>query len=168
MNTAASHPRCTSLRPAPPRGFTLIEMIVVLVVIMVLAQYMVYPTQRALEQSRADIAVAGLRAIWTAQRLYYIENQTYASSVNALIAAGLLSTRDFNQTSDDSTRHYYYMIDAGATGTTFTASAWRYDRRGGALTPWNGNFSINQDGTVNGFVYLTNESNSFSPSNVFR
>ena len=36
-------------------------MMVVLVVIMVLAQFMIYPTQRALEQSRADIAVAGLR-----------------------------------------------------------------------------------------------------------
>jgi len=143
-------------------------MIVVLVVMMILAQFMVYPTQKAMEQSRADIAVAGLRAIWTAQRLYYIENQTYATSLNVLVSAGLLSLKDFNQTSDDSTRHYYYMIDAGASSTTFTASAWRYDRRDGTLTPWNGSLTINQDGTVDGYVYLTNEADSYTPANVFR
>jgi prepilin-type N-terminal cleavage/methylation domain-containing protein len=169
MNTPASHPRSTGLSVSGRRrGFTLIELIVVLVVMMVLAQFMVYPTQRALEQSRTDIAVAGLRAIWTAQRLYYIENQTYASSISTLINGGLLSNQDFNQTSNDSARHYYFMIDAGATSSSFTASAWRYDRRDGALTNWNGNLSINQDGTVDGFIYRANESNSFTPSNVFR
>jgi prepilin-type N-terminal cleavage/methylation domain-containing protein len=169
MITTSLHTQCTS-RSAPGKrcGFTLIELIVVLVVIMVLAQFMISPTQRAMEQSRTDIAVAGLRTIWTAQRLYYIENQTYASSINMLVSAGLLSNKDFNQTSNDATRHYYFMIDAGATSTTFTASAWRYDRRESGLTPWNGSLSINQDGTVDGFVYLVNESNSFTPSNVFR
>ena len=34
--------------------------------------------QLSLEQARANVAGANLRSIWSAQRLYWLENRTYA------------------------------------------------------------------------------------------
>ena len=88
--------------------------------------------------------------------------------MNTLVSTKLLAASDFNQGTTDSTRHYYYSIDAGATSTAFTARAYRYDLRNGSLQIWNNDFSINQDGTVDGYVYFSDENNSYTPSNVFR
>jgi hypothetical protein len=48
--------------------------------------------QRTLEQARADVSGASLRAIWTAQRLHWLNDpaRTYAPSLQALCDEGLL------------------------------------------------------------------------------
>ena len=77
----------SSLIPHPSslfRGFSLVEVMVVLTVIGVLIALSVPSYQRAVEQARADVAVANLRAIWSAERLFWIEHHPYTADLSAL------------------------------------------------------------------------------------
>src|SRR5450830_404694 len=80
----------TADRTPAPRGFTLTELMVTLTIIAAMTAMSVPSFQRAMEQSRADIAAANLRAIWAAQRLYWLENHAYTSDLTQLQALGLL------------------------------------------------------------------------------
>ena len=63
------------------RGYTLVEMMIVLVVMGVMISFGIPQFSRALEQSRADVAGANLRAIWTAERIYWLDNRTYTTNL---------------------------------------------------------------------------------------
>jgi prepilin-type N-terminal cleavage/methylation domain-containing protein len=65
-------------RRAAHGGFSLLEMMVVLIVVGVLVAIAAPSFQRTIEQSRTDIAAANLRAIWAAQRIYWLDYQVYA------------------------------------------------------------------------------------------
>ena len=75
-----------------PGGFTLVELMIVLTIMGVLATMCVPAFQRAIEQSRADVAAANLRAIWSAERLYWLECHSYttASHLETLRDLGLV------------------------------------------------------------------------------
>jgi type IV pilus assembly protein PilE len=75
---------------AAGRGFTLAELMVVVTLIGVLAAVAVPSFRRAVEQARADVAVANLQAIWSAQRYYWVVNRTYANDTSVLSGAGLI------------------------------------------------------------------------------
>src|SRR5271157_5862294 len=72
------------------RGYTLVEMMIVLVVVGVMISFGIPQFSRALEQARADVAGANLRAIWTAERIYWLDNRNYTSSLNVLVSLNLL------------------------------------------------------------------------------
>src|SRR4029079_13605749 len=74
------------------RGISLLELTIVTVIIGVLMTMSIPSFQRGLEQSRADLAEANLRSIWSAQRLYWIDNRTYATDLDTLGSAGLLDS----------------------------------------------------------------------------
>ena len=54
---------------------------------------------RSLESAKADVAGANLRAIWTAERIYWLDNRTYTTSLDLLVSLNLLDP------SITSTRH---------------------------------------------------------------
>ena len=101
---------------------------------------------RTIEQSHADIAGANLRAIWSAERLYWLEYRTYADNLATLVSAGLL-----DPSIAAASGRYTYAIDA-ADSSTFTASA---SRVGSAR--WSGQFTIDEEGTVTGVVQALGE-----------
>src|SRR5438093_2848998 len=72
------------------RGLSLLEMTLVLTVIGILVAFSVPSFHRAVEQSRADLAAANLRALWSAQRLYWLEYRTYTADLAGLQSLGLL------------------------------------------------------------------------------
>ncbi len=74
----------TNPKYAGTRGHTLVELTVVMIVIGVLASFGVPRFVHSLEQARVDMAATNLRAIWTAQRLYWLAHQTYAPDLNSL------------------------------------------------------------------------------------
>jgi Tfp pilus assembly protein PilE len=124
---------------------TLLELVMVTVIIGILASMAVPSFHRALEQSRADVACANLRAIWSAQRLYWLDNRTYAPDLATLQSLDLLDDSLSNQP------YYYYEI-GNADATTFTAWATRVSN-----SSWNGSFNITQGGQVNGYLSAYNQ-----------
>ena len=114
---------------------------VVMTVIAILVTLAVPHYNRAMEQSRANIAAANLRAIWSAERLYWLENHTYSADLTALQAAGLLDPQIVLATSG-----YVYQVSA-ADSNTLTADATR-----AGSTAWSGAYQIDQTGLVSGTI----------------
>jgi Tfp pilus assembly protein PilE len=125
-------------RSPKSRGISLLELTIVTVIIGVLMTMSIPSFQRGLEQSRADLAAANLRSIWSAQRLYWIDNRTYAVDLETLASAGLLDSAVSAQSN-------YELEITSADATTFTATASRSSN-----ARWNGTFTIDQSGVVTG------------------
>lgn len=138
----------TTDRSKARRGFTLIELMVVVVIIGVMAAMSVPSFQRAIEQSRADIAAANLRAVWAAQRLYWLEYHTYTptagSTVNPDPAMQCLSNMGLIDNEIVSGAGGYTYAVTEATATSFTATATR--------TTNSSFFSIDELGNVSGSI----------------
>ena len=116
-------------------------MLVALIVTGVLLSMGVPKFQQSLEQSRADVAGANLRSIWAAQRLYWLENRTYAPDLPTLLSANLI-----DPSLPTATAPYGYTI-ASSSDSWFTATATR-----SGSTNWSGTFTIAADGTFSGSV----------------
>jgi hypothetical protein len=108
--------------------------------------------QQSLEQSRADVAGANLRAIWSAQRLYWLQNRTYATDLATLVSGNLI-----DPSLPGANIPYGYSI-ADASDTWFTATA----ARNGASS-WSGSFTIAADGTFAGTVQQSGHGASVEP-----
>ncbi len=65
-------------------GFTLIELLVVVVIIGILAAVALPQYQKAVERSRIISALPLLKAVYNAQKVYYLANGKYATSVEQL------------------------------------------------------------------------------------
>ena len=87
------------------------------------------------------MAGANLRAIWSAQRLYWLQNRTYSPDLPTLFSASLIDPSLTTATSP-----YTYQV-SGSTDSTFTATATR-----ASGTSWSGSYTIAQDGTFTGSV----------------
>jgi prepilin-type N-terminal cleavage/methylation domain-containing protein len=112
-------------RRAAHAGFSLLEMMVVLVVIGVLVAIAAPSYRRAMEQSRTDIAAANLRAIWAAQRIYWLEYQAYGDKATLeSTGCGILDPKiDSDPTfvySITSTDNFVTHFQAWATPTNAT------------------------------------------------
>ena len=66
------------------KGFTLIELLVVILIIGILAAVAVPQYQQAVERSRIISALPLLRSVYNAQKMYYLTNGKYATSVEQL------------------------------------------------------------------------------------
>jgi prepilin-type N-terminal cleavage/methylation domain-containing protein len=112
----------TADRSPARRGFTLTEMMVVTTLIGVMAAISVPSFQRAVEQSRGDVAVANLRAIWAAERIFWLENRNYTSSLSALQSLGVLDGA-IPADGVGSMGGYQYTISTSDSDTPFRATA---------------------------------------------
>jgi type IV pilus assembly protein PilE len=129
------------------RGWSLVEVVVALTVVSVLITFAAPSFRRTMEQSRADIAAANLRAIWSAQRLYWLDYRTYTNDLTELEALGLLDPTLGSAT------NYLYAITA-ADSASFTATA---TRTGSSV--WSGVLSIDETGAVTGVISASAQPN---------
>ena len=127
-------------------------MLVALIVTGVLLSIGVPKFQQSLEQSRADVAGANLRAIWAAQRLYWLENRTYAPDLTTLVSANLV-----DPSLPTAIAPYGYSI-AASSDSWFTATASR-----NGSTNWSGTLTIAADGTFSGSVQQSGHSVTIIP-----
>ncbi len=135
-----------------PAAFTLVEVMIVLMVVAVMTAFCIPSYQRALEQSRANVAGANLRAIWAAQRLYWLEYHTYAGDAND-IAKGItdlggMGVLDLRSMGSAGGYEYYIQIDPPPTAETFKAAARRTDIN----NFWNGTLTIDRTGLIEGEI----------------
>lgn len=152
-------------RGAGRRGHTLVEITVCMLVLAVLSSYGVPRFTRALEQSRVDVAAANLRAIWTAQRLYWLKHQSFAGDLAALISdpnADPLPPDNFLDPHLNSDASTYTCGVTAADATTFTATAVRT-----GVSGWSGSLQIDESGTVSGSVRDAS-GDVFQPSKNFQ
>ena len=125
-------------------SFSLLEVMIVMSVMCVLIVISVPSFSRSIEQSHADIAGANLRAVWTAERLYWLEYRTYTDDLSELQSLGLL-----DPTITASATRYIYDVPSAATDT-FSATATRT-----GSTRWSGAFTIDEDGMLSGTIHAT-------------
>jgi len=122
------------------RAMTLMELVIVMTILGILLTAGIPSFQLAIEQSRAQVASANLESIWSAQRLYWLENRTYAPDLTTLQSAGMLDASLAHQT------FFTYEI-VSADASSFVASATRVSN-----AKWNGTFTIDQTGALSGVL----------------
>jgi general secretion pathway protein G len=76
----------SSPRPAHARGFTLIEILVVIVILGVLAALIVPNVISRPDEARATVAKSDIAAIMSALKLYRLDNQRYPTGEQGLAA----------------------------------------------------------------------------------
>ena len=119
------------------RGFTLIELLVVIVIIGILAT-LAYPSLEAyLQRSKQTEAKVSLSAIFTAQKIYFATNQTYADTISKL---------DVQLESGGSA---LYDITLTGNNTSFTATARGNLDDDAVLDTWTIDHNQNLQNTVN-------------------
>ena len=124
-------------------GFTLIELMVVVVMIGILVAMSAPSFRQAIEQSKADLACTNLRSIWAAERLYWLEYQVYKTDLSVLKDAGLLDAQVLAADGP-----YLYAVSALDSSGNFT-SATATRMFGGSSY---GAFMISSSGTISGAV----------------
>lgn len=128
------------------RGTSLIELVMVVTIIGILVSLSVPTFHRALEQSRADLAAANLRAIWSAERLYWLDNREFTNDLSALRSLGLLDSSIVDNS------HFYVYDISSASADAFAAHATRV-----ANARFNGSFGITDSGTITGWLSAPDE-----------
>jgi type IV pilus assembly protein PilE len=128
-------------------GFSILEVVLVMALMGVMVSIALPTFQRALEQSKADLAVAELRAIAAAQRLYWLDN--YNPQANTGYAADLATLQglDLLDASILSASSPYAFRVATADASSFSVTATRL-----GSSVWTGRFAVDQAGNVTGSV----------------
>lgn len=141
-------------------GYSLVETLAALVVMSVLIAMGFPRFQTSLEQARANVACANLQAIWSAQRLYWLENRTYATDLATLqswIPSGsLMPLVDPSLPTSSATAPYVYQVSSAGDGS---ATATR-----NGTSSWSGSFTIASDGSLSGSVQQSGQNVIIGPS----
>ena len=143
--SVAATPRVARLRRARtvrPRGITLLELGICVIIMGILVALVAPSFTRVTEQNRVDASAQYLRSVWSAQRVYWLENRTFADNFAVLDGLGLIDVK----IAAGSDGYFAYVI-SNVTDTTFTVTATR-----SGSSAWSGTLTITQDGEVSGNV----------------
>ena len=112
------------------KGFTLVEVLIVVIIIGILAAIGVPQFADSIEKAKGGEARAGLGHIQTAEKVYFAERESYTNSLSNL---------------DITLTQRYWAFSISATSTTYTATATRSGgtRSGQTIT-------MDQSGTIAG------------------
>ena len=127
------------------RGFTLVEVCIAMTVICVLVTMAIPLYTRAVEHARVDVASAKLRTVWSAERVYWLEHRTFATSLMDLQAMDLLDPSLAESQSSPSAVFVYQVVTADAD--SFLARAVR-----NGSGSWVGQLQITESGSVTGSI----------------
>jgi prepilin-type N-terminal cleavage/methylation domain-containing protein len=105
------------------RGYTLIELMLVVTIMAVLIAVPAPMFARAVEQPKLDVATANLRSIWAAERFYFLENGRYGSLSDLM--ADTLAHDLIDPTILSGSTFYSYTVVPSLDGLSFVATATR-------------------------------------------
>lgn len=101
------------------RGFTLIEILVVVAIIGILAAAIVVTVNSARVSSRDSKRIADLKELQTALQFYFDKNTTYPDTLDDLVTGGQIAQVPL----DPSTRQqYFYDLVGGGSGFHLAAN----------------------------------------------
>jgi Tfp pilus assembly protein PilE len=100
---------------------------------------------KAIEQARLDNAARELMTIWSAQRVYWLDNHSYAENLITLQNLDLISSG--LPLSEESVSEMYIYDIVSADSESFVASAAR-----NASSKWTGQIEIDQFGIITGSI----------------
>ncbi|MFC1667271.1 type IV pilin protein [Candidatus Omnitrophota bacterium] len=123
-------------------GFTLTELLIVVVIIGVLATLALPMLVKTIEKAKIGEAISNLNLIRTGQKIYFLEYNTFAPPRDPKTDIRDLNIEDPN---NPSARYFDYTIESVAPGE-FTARA---QRRSNAPAPYDGYYyEISKDGEL--------------------
>jgi type II secretory pathway pseudopilin PulG len=99
----------------------------------------------AIEQARVDNAVANLKTIWSAQRVYWLEYHAFSPQLSSLQTMDLIDS-DVAASAGNPGAIYAYTVSS-ASASDFTAKAIR-----NGSTSWMGQLEIDCGGQVTGAI----------------
>jgi type IV pilus assembly protein PilE len=99
------------------RGFTLLELMIVVVVVAILAAVAIPTFLDQLRKSRRSDAMRGLSDLQMREERWRASNATYASSMDVLLGSAAATTSYNNGSA------YYSFSISGTSGTGFTVNA---------------------------------------------
>lgn len=139
------------LRP----GFTLLELSVGVIMLVAILSYAAPKYWEATEQARVDMAGRRLIMIYTAQRLYYADNQAFATDLAALVNANTLDA--YTPPGSGTDGEFGYTVTS-PSALEFTATATRL-----ADPYWSGAITLNHKGEFDGWVNNSDSSIKLTP-----
>jgi prepilin-type N-terminal cleavage/methylation domain-containing protein len=105
------------------RGFSLLELTIVMTIMGVLIAIPAPQFGRAIEQPKLDVAASNLRSIWAAERFYYLETGRYGTLSD--LAADALASDLVDPTILNGTAFYGYSVALATGSQSFVATAVR-------------------------------------------
>ena len=139
---------------ARPAGFSLVELTVTLTVVGILVTMSVPFYQRAIQQARTNVAATNLRAIWAAQRIYWMEYQAYARDLPLLKSQGILDPKF-----DDSDTAFAYLPLTSSDGFVLHFQATATPKNG----TWTGQYTLDETGKIDGAIRPPDWSDAILP-----
>lgn len=113
-------------------GFTLTEILIVVIIIGVLATLSLPVLVKTLEKAKVGEAISNLNLIRTGQKIYFLENSFFTPSIPTL---------NIEDPNDTASRYFNYTTTG--TSTDFTARATRFN----APSPYDGDYyEMSKDG----------------------
>lgn len=110
-------------------GFTLLEMMIVIVIIGILATVGLAGYTKTIEKSRSQEAIANLRLIRAGERIYRVENARYHPNPDNTVWANNITDLDTNINTplrlNIDYRNYNFSITSANSGSNFIAQATR-------------------------------------------
>ncbi len=140
------------------RGFSLVELLVAVVIMSVLVSMGIPHFMQSLEKGRADVAGANLRSIWSAQRLYWLQNRTYAPDLLTLQTANLIDPSLVPPPPPPPPPTYTYGMTVASDGSSFTATATH-----AGTSSWSGSFTIDVNGNFSGSIQQSGQGPTITP-----
>ena len=126
-------------------GFTLTEIVIAMTIMAILITMSTPIYSKAIEQARVDNAARELMTIWSAQRVYWLDNHSYAENIITLQNLDLIST-SLPLSEESVSKMYIYEI-VSADSESFIASATRNQS-----SRWSGQIEIDEFGIITGDI----------------
>jgi type IV pilus assembly protein PilE len=122
------------------RGFTLIEVMVVIVIVGVLALMFIPNMQDPVERSRSKTAAFSLQAIYSAQKRYFLSERKYYNLSNDIVSINRNLFLNINNT--------FFSYNIKPAGSGYLATAVRLDGKcsGAKMTVTHDNSTVKKTG----------------------